>query len=96
VRKFARKDANQDAIVETFRGQGASVWIASPLGDGAPDVVVGLNGRAVLVEIKDGSKPPSARRLTPDEQAFRSSWRGPYEVIQSVEEAISLCQSMRA
>lgn len=95
MRKHARKDANQDAIVEALRDCGASVWVTSQLGNGAPDVVVGIAGRAVLVEIKDGAKPPSERRLTPLEQAFRSSWRGPYEVVSSVDEALQLYERLR-
>jgi hypothetical protein len=88
-------DANQAEIVKAMRDYGASVWITSLLGDGAPDVVVGLGLTNVLVEIKDGDKPASCWKLTPDEQAFRSSWRGWYEVVHSVSEALELCERMR-
>ena len=40
------------------------------------------------MEIKDGSKPPSARRLTPAEQEFFDTWRGQVCVVNSVAEAL--------
>jgi hypothetical protein len=49
--------------------------------------VVGIGGKSFLIEIKDGAKSPSRRRLTPDQEAFRASWQGHYEVIESVEQA---------
>jgi len=42
------------------------------------------------MEIKDGSKPPSARKLTPDEEQFFRTWRGSAVVIKSMDEAIEV------
>lgn len=81
-------DANQGDIVRALRAAGASVAITSSLGDGFPDLVAGLRGRNVLLEVKDGSKPPSARRLTPDEEAFHRAWRGEVVVVETAEQAI--------
>lgn len=44
-------------------------------------------GANLLVEIKDGSKPPSAQRLTPDEQEWHSTWRGQKCIVANPEEA---------
>lgn len=74
----ARKvDANQGEIVATFRSLGSRVAITSAAGDGFPDLVVQHNHpkrgvRTLLVEIKDGAKPPSARKLTPEQEEFHS------------------------
>lgn len=84
-----RVDANQGAIVEALRRCGATVAITSSLGDGFVDIVVGYGGRNYLVEIKDGSQPESAQKLTPDEKAFHEKWRGQIAVIRSVQEAIN-------
>lgn len=50
-----------------------------------PDLGVFMAGVGMLVEIKDGSKPPSARRLTPDEEAFRNTWTGGWRLVENLE-----------
>lgn len=91
--KLARVDANQPAIVEALRKMGATVLHLHTIGKGAPDIAVGYKGKNALVEIKDGSKPPSARKLTPDEEKFHAEWRGQVTVIESVDEAIAFIQT---
>jgi hypothetical protein len=71
-------DANQTKIVEALRQVGA----------GFPDIVVGYRDVNYLFEIKDGSKPPSRRRLTNDEQRWHNLWRGNVSVVNSVDEAL--------
>jgi hypothetical protein len=83
MRRAAKTDANHTSIVNTLRASGISVHDTSAVGQGFPDLVCGYGGRSFLVEIKDGSKPPSRRRLTPDQEAFRVGWRGHYVVIES-------------
>ncbi len=46
------------------------------------------SGANLCVEIKDGSKPPSKQALTPDEQEWHESWKGPVLIIKSVDEAL--------
>jgi hypothetical protein len=58
-------------------------------GDGIPDLLVGYRGYTILMEVKDGQKVPSARKLTPAEQKFFDDWQGGMLVIvNSVEEAL--------
>jgi hypothetical protein len=90
VRRAAKIDANQNEIVKALRKLGASVWITSGLGKGAPDLVIGFRNKNYLAELKDGSKPPSARKLTDDEKEFHKLWYGQVAVIESVEQAIEL------
>lgn len=52
------------------------------------DYAVGKPGFAALLEVKDGSKPPSARKLTDNEKKLRDSWEGPYVVALSLEDAV--------
>jgi hypothetical protein len=88
MRYANRIDANQNAIVDALRKAGASVRIISQ-GDGIPDLLVGYNGFTVLMEVKDGDKPPSARKLTDAEQKFFNEWRGGMLfVVNSVEQAL--------
>ena len=42
-----------------------------------------------MLEVKDGSKPPSARKLTPNEQKFHDDWTGgELYVVTCIEEAL--------
>ncbi len=88
MRLDARTDANQNEIVQALRDVGASVAITSAMGKGFPDIVAGYRGINYLIEIKDGSKSPSKRRLTPDEQEFHDLWRGAAIVVNDVDEAL--------
>jgi hypothetical protein len=88
MRYANRIDANQNKIVDAMRKVGAVVRIISQ-GDGIPDLLVGYKGYTILMEVKDGDKVPSARKLTEAEQKFFDDWRGGMlVVINSVEEAI--------
>ena len=60
---------------------------------GLPDIVCGYKGVNLLVEIKDPDKPPSARKLTPLEEAFKESWGGSYIVATDYEEVWEWYQS---
>lgn len=89
MRRAAKVDANQSAIVQALRAIGASVQPLHMVGQGCPDLVAGYLGKTVWLEIKDGSKPPSARTLTPDQREWIAGWRGGQVwVVHSVEQAI--------
>jgi hypothetical protein len=88
MRRVSRVDTNQTKIVEALRQVGASVAVTSHVGAGFPDIVVGYRDVNYLFEIKDGSKPPSRRRLTDDEQRWHNLWRGNVSVVNSVDEAL--------
>lgn len=86
--RAARTDANQTEIVEALRLVGCSVQPLHTVGKGCPDLLVGRSGLNVLIEVKDGSKPPSARTLTPDQEIWHDNWRGQVTVVSSVHEAL--------
>ena len=68
MRRAARIDANQEAVVIALRAAGAYVWII-----GLPvDLLVGYKSHTFLVEIKDGPK----KRLTALQEAFFAKWAG--------------------
>lgn len=89
VRRIAKTDANQPDIVSALRGVGASVCLLSQVGSGVPDLLVGFRGINLLMEVKDGNKPPSSRKLTKDQEDWHSEWRGQVVVVTTVEEAVS-------
>jgi hypothetical protein len=68
MRRAARVDANQEAIVSALRAANAYVWII-----GLPvDLLVGYKGHTFLVEIKTDSK----KRLTKLQADFFENWMG--------------------
>ena len=90
MRRAARVDANQEQIVSAMRACGATVRVVTQ-GDGLPDLLVGYRGYTILMEVKDGRKPPSARKLTPEEEKFFINWTGGMlAIVNSVEEALEL------
>jgi len=90
MRYANRIDANQNQIVDAMRKVGAVVRIISQ-GDGIPDLLVGYKGFTILMEVKDGGKVPSARKLTEAEQKFFDDWRGGMlAVVNSFEEALEI------
>lgn len=90
-----RVDQNQKEIVSTFRQLGMSVLILSNVGKGCPDLCLGYDGNCYLVEIKNGSKPPSGQKLTEAEQHFFDSWKGNVCIINSIDEAIRFVHQIR-
>ena len=100
--RVRRIDVNQPQIVKKFRDLGCSVAILSSVGNGIPDILVSHYGCehypnkrwTALIEIKDGSKPASGRKLTPDEQKFHDSWQGEIYVISSEDEVEDLIKSL--
>jgi len=92
--RAARIDANQPIIVKAFRDLGWTVAHTHTVGAGFPDIVCSKSGTTILVEIKDGSKPPSARKLTKPEQDFHQLWQGALYIIESVEQVYELHRSL--
>ncbi len=90
MRRDARIDSNQPSIVETLRGVGASVHCTHMVGDGFGDIVVGFLRVNYLAEIKDGTLPPSKRKLTPDEKKFHGEWQGTIHILESDEDALRM------
>lgn len=86
MRRAARTDANHAETIAAFRAIGFAVSDTSRLGNGFPDAIISRSGRTAVVEIKDGKKPPSARKLTPDEQRFKDGWRGAHLIVESLDD----------
>lgn len=83
-----RVDSNHDSIVRGLRDIGASVQSIASVGKGCPDLLVGVRGFNFVLEVKDGSQPPSKRRLTPDEKKWHESWRGHVRIVTCLDEAL--------
>lgn len=88
-----RTDKNQTEIVKTLRKIGCEVLILSSVGFGVSDLLVDVFGFLYLIELKDGDKSPSQRKLTPSEQRFSLRWAKHYHVIESVSQALEFVNS---
>lgn len=90
VRRAAKVDGNQPAIVAALRAVGVTVSITSAVGGGFPDIVLGYKERSFLVEIKDPSKPKGDQKLTPDQVEWHREWKGQKAVVRTIEEAFAV------
>ena len=93
MRRKARVDDNHGDVRDALRAAGWSVRDMSRVGSGWPDLLAIRHGRTVHVEVKDGAKPKSARKLTPDEErvhAWLKSAGAEVVVIESIAEAVNL------
>lgn len=95
MRRAAKVDANHGEIVKALRDHGCMVTDLSGVGNGVPDILVWIPAfrRWIVIEIKDGAKPPSERRLTPDQEKWHKKHTGCLVyVVTSAEEAIAAVQ----
>jgi hypothetical protein len=88
MRRAGKIDRNQPEIVEKLREIGATVQILSAVGKGCPDLLVGFQGRNLLLEVKDGDLVPSARKLTPDQLGWHREWHGQVTVVDDWQMAV--------
>lgn len=88
MRRAAKTDANHKAVVDALRRIGCTVQSLAECGRGVPDLLVGIRGVNFLLEIKDGTLPPSRRLLTDDQVTWHARWRGHVSVVNSVTEAL--------
>ena len=88
--RFNKKvDKNQSEIVQALREVGASVYDASTVGQGFPDLVVGFNGVNYLIEVKRvvGNK---TTKLNDKQQHWHDNWNGNSSTVSTPEEAVQL------
>lgn len=88
MRRAARVDANQEAIVKALRDVGAYVWVI-----GLPvDLLVGYRGHTFLVEVKTTAKKP----LTALQASFFKTWcGGTLARVDSPEAALRMIEVMK-
>jgi len=104
-RRYAKKrDENEPDIVSALKGVGASVYKMDGLGAGFPDLLVGHNGRNLLLEVKNpddtrgGGRQYKARKqggLDDDQVIWHANHRGQVAVVTTVDEAIQAVMSRR-
>lgn len=85
VRHAARVDANQTAVISALEAAGAEVLVL-----GLPvDLLVRYGNRMMFMEVKDGNKPPSARKKTALQERFFAWATGlPIALVDGPEAAL--------
>jgi hypothetical protein len=85
MRRRARTDDNQAAIISALRQLGCEVADLSGVGEGLPDLLVmDRSKRLRLFEVKTATG-----KLRPQQQAFQAKgW--PVQVVRSVDEAVAV------
>lgn len=91
ARHDAKRDENEPTIIAALRQAGCLVEPVSK--KGVPDLIVWspFIKLIVLMEVKDGSKQPSKRKLTPDQEIFHAEWKAagaPIVVVETVLQAL--------
>lgn len=94
MRLAAKRDANHKQILDAFRKAGCSILDLSRVGGGCPDVLVARNGHSLLVEIKDGTKAPSRRKLRGNQEDFRLRWRGRICVANCIDDVLLILNTI--
>lgn len=92
MRRAAKVDDNHAEIVKALRGAGCGVVSLAAVGNGCPDLLVHeplFPWAHFLMEVKDGSKSPSKRKLTPEQARFHAAWKGWIHVVTSPSEALA-------
>ena len=84
-----RTDDNQTEIVNGLRQVGATVQILSAVGEGCPDILVGIFGRNYVMEIKNPDQPKSAQALTAKEAIWHNEWKGQKSIVRNIDEALA-------
>lgn len=93
TRRACRVDANHGAIRDALRAAGAGVIDGSKFSEGFSDLVCFWRGETILIEVKDGTKPPSARKLKPKQEivhALALSHGVTIHVVTSIDEALAV------
>ncbi len=93
-RRAAKKDANHVEVVSLFRKLG---WYVLDIGQlkNCCDLIVAKDGHGIAIEIKDGSKPKSARKLSEGEQKFKDEWLGVWRLVETNDDVLKLNEEIK-
>lgn len=88
-RRAAKTDKNHSEIVNGLKATFGPdcVFDLSAVGHGCPDIMVGVRGKTILLEIKTNTGKP-----TPSQIRFFQSWRGQAAFVRSLDEALTVIE----
>lgn len=87
----AKKDANHNEVVDALKKAGAYVIDMSHVGCGFPDLIVGFQGKTMLMEIKNLKTSYGKKGLNKNQIKWKEQWTGgTYCVVTCPETAIEM------
>lgn len=93
MRTKAKTDSNHADVIKAFRRLGYSVLSLHQIGKGCGDLLVAKAGKTAMIEVKDGSLPPSKRKLNIDQVLFHETWRGQIAVVESLDDVLKFANT---
>lgn len=92
MRYALRVDANQAAVISALEAAGATVQVVGkPL-----DLLVGIRGAFLLLEVKDGAKQKSRQKPTKAQVKFFERFPGyPWAIVDGPEAALRAIGSIK-
>jgi hypothetical protein len=93
--RFSCEDGNQSEIVAALKDMGWSVHITGQVGNGFPDLAIGVvhGGKRynVLLEVKNPKNSYGRGPLSPKQQLWHDTWKGQVAIVRTPGEAIRAC-----
>jgi hypothetical protein len=83
MRRAAKVDANQGAIVAALRKAGATVQHLHTVGDDCPDLLIGYRSRNYIIEVKIPGE-----KMRDGQIEWMQNWRGSARIARSIDEAL--------
>ena len=83
-------DSNQAQIIADLKKIGVSVLNLSRVGGGCPDILVGWQGKNILIEIKTAKGDLNDLQIE-----FFKEWKGPKFVCKSINEIIEIINNKK-
>ncbi len=89
MRRAAKVDEIQPAVVAALRQAGCSVLILSGIGErAAPDLLAARNNESILLEVKTPGREDQHKGHLAEQFEWRSRWKGRVAVVASVADAL--------
>jgi hypothetical protein len=86
MKKYGKKDLNQNDIAKACAGIGCSILDTSSIGGGAMDFIAGRCGKNFLFEVKSSEKS----KLTSPQIKLHQSWNGKIYVVWNAIQAMNI------
>lgn len=89
MKRAARVDENHAPIVKALLDAGCSVQSLAAVGLGCPDILVGMAGANILIEIKNPDSRRGKEGLNEEQRSWHRFWKGHVVTVHTAEEAIA-------